>query len=315
MSTYLDSQVGYATEGTLGTYQAPTRTLEHVKESLKLNIERLESAGMKAGRRGGSGRWVAGRQWVDGTLSHELSAANIGALLKNHFGAVNTTGANPYAHAFSYGVSSETGLTIQAGRTDLGGTVRPFSYLGCHITKLKISSEIGKIATIDMDVYGQHETTSETLAAAAYPSAWSPFSFVHGVLTIASSEYEFDKISFESDNGLITGRHTHRTTNPARPRVSKEGGVRSAGGTIESDFIDLTAYNRFVNGTEAALSLTFTNGSSAILAISGNVRFDGTTPNLNGPGVTKLSLPYKFLSTTSDAAMLAVTLTNVDSTP
>lgn len=306
----LDSQIGYATEGTAGTYAAPTFTLEHVKETLKLDMERIESAGIKAGRRGGSGRWAAGRQFVSGTISHELSAAAIHPLFTNHFGAINTTGAGPYAHAFTYGADVEDTLTIQVGRPDLSGTVQPFSYLGCHITKMKIASEVGKYATIDLDVYGQHETTSESLASTAYPSTWSPFTFLHGVLTIAGSEYEFNKFSFESDNGLMTGRHTHRTTNAARPRVSKESGYREAKGSIDSEFISLTAYNRFVNGTEAALVMTMTNTANAIVKIEGNVRFDGNTPNVDGPAMLKHSLPFVFLSTTDDATELTVTVTN-----
>jgi hypothetical protein len=75
-----DSQIGYAVEATAGTYTAPTKTLEHVSESLKLTKERIESKGIKAGRRTGSGRWSAGRQWVDGSISHEFSVASIGPI-------------------------------------------------------------------------------------------------------------------------------------------------------------------------------------------------------------------------------------------
>ena len=310
-----DSQIGYAAEGTLGTYQAPTRTIEHVKETLKYHKERIESAGIKAGRRFGSGLWQAGREWVDGTITHELSAANIGLLLKHHFGAVATTGSDPYEHEFTAGSGVEAGLTIQVGRPDLAGTVQPFSYLGCHIPKIKISSEIGKNAMLEMDVYGQYEDTGQSLASTAYPSDWAPFCFLHGVLTIGGSEYEFDKFSFESANGLMTGRHTHRTTTPGRPRGGKESGLRTAGGQIDGEFISLTAYNRFRNGTEAALVLTFDAGSSAQLEISGNVRFDGDTPNVDGPQMLKQMLPFKFLSTTDDDTALTVTLTNGDSTP
>jgi len=310
-----DSQIGYATEVTAGTYVAPTRTLEHVSEDLRLNIERIESKGIKAGRRGGSGRWSAGRQWVEGSVAHELSAANIGAILKNLMGAVSTSGAGPYVHEFTYGVSSEGALTIQVGRPDLSGTVQPFSYLGCQVTKASIASKVGEISTIDLSFYGQHETTAEALAATAYPSAWSPFNYSHGVLSLASSEYEFDDVTLDFDSGLRTGRHTHRSTNPTRPRISKENAFRTAGGTINSEFISLTAYNRFVSGTEAALSMTWTAGASAILTVAGNVRFDGTTPNVTGPENLKQALPFKFTSTTSDAAMLTITLTNGDSTP
>lgn len=310
-----DSQIGYVAEGTAGTYTAPTRTLEHVSEGVKLNVERIESKGIKKGRRGSNGRWAAGRQWIAGSIAHELSAANIGLLLKHLFGAVSTTGTNPYTHVLTYGATVESTLTIQIGRPSIDGTINAFSYLGCQITKAKLMSKVGEISGIELEVYGQHEDTGQSLVATAYPSAWSPFTFAHATLSLAGSEYEFEDITLDFDNGLKTGRHVHRTSNPTRPLISKESGHRSAGGTINSEFQSMTAYNRFVSGTEAALSMVWNAGSSAQLTIAGNVRFDGETPNVGGPEILKQGLPFKFLSTTSDAAMVTATLVNADSTP
>jgi hypothetical protein len=312
----IDSQIGYAVEVTPGTYVAPTRTIEHVSEGIKLTRTRLESKGIRAGRRGGSGRWRDGGQWVSGPIAHELSAANIGILLRNLMGAVATTGVGPYTHTFTYGGTfTEGGLTIQVGRPDVAGVVRAFSYLGCQITKMTLASKVNEISQMNFEVYGQHEDTGQTLAAATYAAAWQPFTFANATLQLAAAEYEFDDITLNFDSGLRTGRHTHRATNPTRPRISKESAFRTAGGTINSEFIDLTAYNRFVNGTEAALSMVWNAGASAQLTVAGNVRFDGETPNVTGPEMLKQGLPFKFLSTTSDAAMLTITLVNGDAQP
>jgi hypothetical protein len=307
-----DSQIGYAVETTAGTYVAPTKTIEHVSESIKFQQERIESQGIKAGRRGGSGRWALGRGWVEGSIQHELSASTIGPILRNLMGAVSTSGSNPYTHVLTYGAASEGGLTIQVGRPDLSGTVNAFSYLGCQITELSLSSKVGEIAMLDFSIYGQKEDTAQSLAATSYPSAWSPFTFAHGVLSLAAAEYEFDDINLMFNSGLMTGRHTHRSSTPTQPRISKEANFRTAGGTINSEFISMAAYNRFKNGTEAALSMVFNAGASAQLTVAGNVRFDGETPNVSGPEMLKQALPFKFLSTTSDAGMLTVTLVNAD---
>lgn len=311
-SSGFDSQIGYAVEATPGTYVAPTKTIEHVSESIKFNQERIESQGIKAGRRGGSGRWALGRSWVEGSVQHELSASTIGPILRNLMGAVSTTGSNPYTHTLTYGALSEGALTIQVGRPDLAGTVNVFSYLGCQITELSLSSKVGEISTLDFNVYGQKEDTSQTLATPSYPAAWSPFTFAHGVLSLAAAEYEFDDINLTFNSGLQTGRHTHRSSTAAQPRISKEAAFRTAGGTINSEFISMTAYNRFKAGTEAALSMVWNAGASAQLTVAGNVRFDGETPNVSGPEMLKQALPFKFISTTSDAAMLTVTLVNAD---
>lgn len=310
----IDSQIGYAVESTPGTYAAPTKTIEHVSETLTHHKPDIVSRGMKAGRRGGSGRRSKGIEWVDGNVSHELGVAAVGPIFRNLMGAVSTSGTNPYTHVFTYGALSEGALTIQVGRPDLGGTVRAFSYLGCQITKAQIMSKVGGNSMLSFDVYGQTLTTSESLAAASYPSAWSPLNFSHCVLSIAGAEYEFDDLTLDFDSGLKTGRHTHRSTNPSRPRISKESGYRTAGGTVNSEFIDLTAYARYAAGTEAAFSAAWNAGASAQLTVAGNVRFlEPSGPNVSGPEMLKVGLPFEFVSTTSDAAMLTVTLVNADS--
>jgi hypothetical protein len=77
----------------------------------------------------------------------------------------------------------------------------------------------------------------------------------------------------------------------------------------------MTAYNRFRNGTEAALSLVFEASTSQKLTITGNVRFDGQTPNVTGPTILEQVLPFKFVSATSDTAAFSVELINSDATP
>ena len=96
-----DSMVGYAVESPSGTYTAPTRTIEHVSSSLKLEIDRIQSQGIKAGRRH-QGRWFPGAQRVKGNLVHELAAQNMGLILKQLMGASATSGAGPtYQHVLT----------------------------------------------------------------------------------------------------------------------------------------------------------------------------------------------------------------------
>lgn len=313
-SAGFDSQVGYALEGTSGTYQAPTRAIEHVKSTLALEVDRIISKGIKAGRRH-QGRWFPGAQRVKGGVTHEMSAANMGLLFRPLMGAVSTTGTDPYTHVFTPGPKAETEtLTIQVGKPDEAGTVQPMSYVGCHILGATITSKTGEASMIDLDIYGQHLDTTQSLVAAVYSADWAPFTFLHGALEIASSEYQMDAISLKMDNKLKTDRHVHRATNPARPRISKESGFREWGGDMDGDFFDLTMLNRFRNGTEAALSMVWSNGTDSI-TVAGNIRFDNNDPSIDGPDMVKQKVPFVFVSTTSDAAALTVTLVNGDSAP
>jgi hypothetical protein len=310
----IDSQFGFAPESTHGTRVVPATFLEYVSEGLKLRRNRITSKGIKALRRT-QGRWRPGKQWVEGPITIELGPQSVGKLLKWAMGAVATTGAGPYVHTFTPGTLDDESMTFQLGRPDESGTVRPFDYTGCQCTNWQLSLKVDEFAMFQITTFGQHEDTSQTLATASYPAAWNPFTFLSGSLQLAGSAYEIDEITLTGDNGLQTNRHVIKSATAERPRQSRESGYRQYGGQLSSDFFNLAAYNRFVSGTEAALVLTLSDGAGAQLVVTGNVRFDGDTPNVTGPAMLKQPLPFVFTSLTSDAAAITLALTNSDATP
>ena len=307
------SQFGLKAESTVGTRAVPDRFLEYVSESLKLDQEFLMSRGLRAGRHTPRARFP-GRQSVSGDVVFELAPQSTGLIFKHTLGGVATTGTNPYTHTFSHGVLDDLGFTVQIAKPDEGGTARPFDIVGAQVTNLKLDAKVGEIVVATMSLYGAHEDRSQSLASASYPSSWTPYTYVHGVLSIASSEYAATEVSIDIPTGLRTGRHVLRSTNPERPRKSRSQNTREIGGTIRSDFFDLTAYERAVNQTAASLSLVFTSGSN-VLTISGNVEFDVDSPNVTGEDMLELGLPFHFMHATSDSSAFSVVLVNADSTP
>lgn len=313
----LSAQLGIAEENSasFGTFITPDRFFELVNESLKLEVERIASQGIRTGRRT-MHRWAAGVQRVTGDFTIELPAQEVGVILKHLFGSASTTTAgSPYTHTFTPGALDDKSLTIQVGRPSIDGTVRPFSYLGCKFVSWELSLNVNEYAQLRCSVYGTDEDTSESLASASYDSAYNPFVYTKGSLTIAGSSVDVKEVSLSGENGLATDRHFIRSTNPAQPKEALEAEMREYSGSLTADFEDLTAYNRFVNGTEAALVLTLDAGSSAKLIVTTNVRFDGETPNVGGKELLEQSLPFVVTSGTSDAAAITAALTNTDSTP
>lgn len=311
----LQSQVGFSPETTHGTRVAPATFLPFVNEGIEHTIERIESKGRRAGRRIAS-TWRSGREWVAGPIAFELAPQSLDKLLKWAMGAVGaTTGTGPYTRVFTPGTLDDEYMTFQVNRPDESGTDRPFDYTGCQCTDWEIAVRTGTdMAMFTPRLYGQAEDTSQTLATATYPSSWMPFAYVSGQLSIGGSAVDFDEISIRGDNALATGRHAARATTPAKPKKSLEEGERVYSGQLSQDFFSLTQYNRFVNGTEAALSMLFTDGASASLTIAGNVRFDGTTPKVPGPRLIKQPVPFRFggVGATTDAAAITITLVNSD---
>lgn len=310
----LESQLGFATESAFGTYETPDNFLEFTSESLKLERERIDSMGIRAGRRV-LHRWAAGVQRVTGDIELELGPQGSGTLLKHMFGGVGTSGASdPYTHTFTPGQLDDKSLTIQFNRPDIDGTDRVFSYLGCSVTSWELACAVNEYLKLTCSIFGSHEDTAQSLASATYPTGYSPFVFTQGSLTIAGGAYDIKEFTLTGDNGLATDRHFIQASNPERPKIAKEANRRQYGGTLISDFEDLTAYNRFVSGTEAALVLTFTQSASRSLVITCNVRFDGETPNVSGYELLEQSLPFVCTSGTSDAAAITAVLKNADAT-
>jgi hypothetical protein len=215
---------------------------------------------------------------------------------------------------FTPGTLADDTLTVQVGRPGLGGTVHPFDYSGCAVTDWTLAATLDGFVMLDLSVYALKEDTGQSLATATYPTGWSPFVFTSGSLSIAAGDVSIRSISVTGNNGLETGRHRISGTTPAQAKQSLESGFRVYEAAISADFESLTAYNRFVNATEVALSLVFTDGASASLTIAGNVRFTGETPNVSGPELLEQPLPCVFTSATSDAAAITATLVNADST-
>jgi hypothetical protein len=304
------AQLAFAKEGTANTRETPDHWVEFVQEGVKLKSSRIDSKGLRAGRRVNHG-WAAGNTSIEGPISIELVAQSVGELLELCFGGLATAGAGPYTHTLTPG-NLATG-TFQIGRPDSGGTVRPFDYIGTMVNSWALSFDAtgdGSMIGFQVDLLGREETTGETLATPSYPTV-TRFTSVQASLTIAGSAYCVDSGTVTGNNNLDM-THKACAADAGKPTI-RESGQREYGGTLVADFQDLTAYNRFVNGTEAALVVTISAGDSASLVITMNVRFDGDTPNVSGPEVLKQSLPFICTGTTDALAITAV-LTNSDST-
>lgn len=311
LASGLAGQLGLGIEGTYGVYAAPTRWFEFNSETVHLERERIETAGIRAGRRV-LHRWAAGVQRVTGDIELEVGASGFGIIWSHILGANADAGSNPYTHTATPGDLAGKSLTVQIGRPDIGGVVRSFSYLGCKIASAELACKINEYAKLKLSLYGAHEDTAQTLGVAAYPATYAPFVFTAGSLLLGGSAFDVKDCSTKIDNGLAVDRHFIRSTTPERPKEPLEAKRRAITGDLTADFTDLTAYTRFTAGTEAALVLTFNSGASSILAITMNVRFDGTTPQIGGDDLLEQPLPFKAVSGTSDAAAITVVTTNAD---
>jgi len=313
LASGMAAQFGLAEESSYGTITTPNRFYELVSESIKAERERINSSAIRPGRRV-LHRWAPGIVKVSGEVELELPNRYMSVLLKHMFGSLNITGSGPYTHTATPGDLAGKSLTVQVGRPDIGGTVRPFTYPGCKVSEWSIKASVNEYAQLSLSLVGRDETTATSLATASYPSDLSPFVFTHASLTVASSSFPVKEIEISGNNGLADDRRYLVGANSGLISEPLEAAVREYTGSFKADFTDLTAYNRFVNGTEAALELTFNAGASSQLVITCNVRFDGETPNVEGHELLELSQPFVCVHSSSDASAITAVLTTSEAT-
>ena len=103
-SSAISAQLGVKAESTYGTYVAPTSFFPLISESVKFDIQRIESKAIRANRLTmDSGDWAAGQKTGSGQVNLELYDRTSALLFVHALGSVATTGAGPYTHTITPG--------------------------------------------------------------------------------------------------------------------------------------------------------------------------------------------------------------------
>jgi hypothetical protein len=301
-----DGQIGWKSESAaaIGTAVTVDNFLPFTSESIKQNIEYLDTQTISA--RKVLRLTKQGSKMVEGSVSTELANTDLVELLAHMFGGVAFgTGT----HTFTPGNLTGKALTVQVGRPASTGTVHAFTYAGCKIANWSISASVGEIANLEFSLIGMTETTATALATAAYDATWSPYVFTEAAITVAGSPVATVKsLELSGDNALEPRVRMGAQTS----REPLEIGLRTYEGTVTTDFDNLTHYNLYTAGTQTALVATFTNTSAFVLTFTMNVQFTGETPEVGGFDLLEQNLPFRVISSTSDAAGITATLKNAE---
>jgi hypothetical protein len=152
-----------------------------------------------------------------------------------------------------------------------------------------------------------------------YPATMLPVSFVQGLLQAGGTAVDVKDITLSGDNHLDPKRLFLRQA--ATVKEPLESSWRDYTGTFTADFTDLSLYNTFVNAAEVALVLTFQGGligtsSRYQTVITMNVRYDGETTVVPGPGQLSQPVPFKAIASgAADSSAISVAFTTSESTP
>jgi hypothetical protein len=188
------------------------------------------------------------------------------------------------------------------------------SYIGAVNSATSISLSSTPLANTPVNATATGSALALTigiaLAAASMPAGIIPMQYRYASLTLAGSTQKVMAASIKGDNKLEERRFLGQGTTD-EPFAEDR---REYTGELECEFESVTAYNRFVNGAEAALVLAFATPGGRSLTFTCNVRFDGASPESSGRKRSTLKLPFKCIGSTDAAAITAVFVTG-DSTP
>jgi hypothetical protein len=312
----LAAQLGLGVESTWGTSVTPTRFWEFSEEGFALSIERIASEGLRAGNRVlRSDRYAVGQKAVEGSVTMDMTAENSGLLFKHGLGSVasvNTSGT-VYTHTCTLGDPHSLGLTAEVGRPGNDGTVRAFTYSGAKISEFSLSNAVNELLVGEFSFVAKDEATG-TITTATYPTSQELLSFAGAAITVGGSSYECKDFSVSVNNGLDAERFILGSQTINQPVAAS---MTEITGEITAEFKDLTAYNRFVNATHAAIVATWegtaiTGTYKRKISVSIPVaRFDGATPNVAGPEILDQQLSFVGLSDGSQEP-ITITVVNTD---
>lgn len=296
----VNSGVHVKNEVAWGTAVTPDRSFEFRNESVQLQKQLIASEGLRSGRRNlnRSDTYSQYSKGAAGDIEVEWQNKGMAWWLQHMLGALAAPVNDPagvYTHVGSIATTTGDAFTLQVVRDSM-----PFTYSGCKLSSWQMACGLDELLVATFGIMAKAETTATSAVVASYPTALRPMSFVHGSLTVGGVATDITSFELSCDMNL--------------PERWFFGGVnkepldqgRTIEGTFEGEFEDsLTIYNRFVNGTEAALVLTFTSNVD-ILGGAGNpylmtitmpsVRYDGETPNVEGPEIIVQRTPFTVLN-------------------
>lgn len=310
----LSGQLGFKAETTYGQRVTVDRFVPFIDEGIESTPDMLESGGIIAGVDIlGSNQWANGVWRHEGPINLEVYDRTIGLWLHHALGSVTTSGTTaPYTHTITPGDMTGLGMTVQVGRPDRGGTVRPFTYAGVKVQSWELAVETNEFATLGLEVVAQTVTTGVAVATAAISQSIAPMSFVNGSFSLAGSSLCVRSARIGGENSLNTDRVCIGQDYIDEP---VQDDLRVISGQVELEFPDLVHWERFRAGTEGALVLGLQRGTST-LTVTANVRTDALPTTVSGRGMVVQTLDFTAVrSSTQNSSAIQVVYLSPDATP
>lgn len=338
--TGLDAQVGFAAETVVGTPVTPVKFVEFNSESLAWKPTFVEPTGLRVGRKHKrASRLVQSRKTVEGSLELEWPTKGIGLLVAHMLGSsgvpVVIAASSAFKQIHTPGGFVGKGLTIQVGKPEPSGTVRPHTYSGCKIKSWEFKLASDGIATLALEIDGWDEATATALATASYVTGAEVFNFQQGVLKLggtpatASGELAvtsgvavttvITEISIKGETPMATERYGIGQSGTKKEQL--ENDIPTITGSLSAEFNRVELYDLMKNNTTFALDFALTG--SAIPSGGGNnnllsfilpaCKLKEAAPSVEGPDIVQMTSAFEAYDNEIDAP-LQIKIVSADTT-
>jgi len=311
-------------EVTYGTYVAPTTAYPFTSESLVRENEFIRTAGLRSGRLSQSeALHVQTTHSAAGGFSLDFLTKGMGKLLNQLHGdtvtPVQQAATTAYLQTHSIGLTDpyNKSLTVQVGRPDVGGTVRPFSYLGSKVQSAEFGLERGGVLTSEWTLDARDEDTATALASPTYAAASVPFTFQTGSIELDDVVLTDCVRSASISVGIPQETERYCINSSALKSQPIQNGMTAVEATLEVEFASLTQHTAFVNSTRRKVELICTG---ALIASTYYYKADFTMastvavssgPTVQGPDVLTQEVTLEAVDNAA-AAPLVVGYTTTD---
>lgn len=325
----LSAQFGMVDEVTFNTPVTVTRFLEFNSETLDNQIARIDSSGMRVGRKVlRKNQWVPGKVNVTGDVDFEVQQQGFGLPLKHMLGTIASaqpavaTDPTVWEHTATVGPLDGKSFTCQIGLGDATGNQRAKTYSGCKVAKWDLSISVDGLLMLKPTIDGASEATGTALAVAAYAPSTKPLAFTGATITLPSGMVgNVSKFDLTGDNKQALARYFLSGSGSNTKKEQLEEGLRAYAGTVDVEFDDLTAYNQYVNGAVGTMTAFFEGDvishafNYALEVTLPAVRFDGKTPNVSGMTIPTISAPFVVLDDGAGTGGVKMVYRTVDTAP
>lgn len=337
--TGLDAQLMVKLETAYGTPVTVDKAYEFNSEGLAWEPTWLEPSGLRVGTKfKRASRLVQSRQTVSGSIELEHATRNMGTLWKLALGSSVTTPTlvlgSAYKQVHVPGDFLGKSATIQVGRPEPSGTVRPHTYAGCKVAGWEFSCSDGEYATLSLDIEGRSESTATALATASYVAGAEVFNFsqvtvlkLGGTATTAAGETTIASgvtvpgvvsgITISGENPMATERYG--LGNAGLKNEPLENDIPTVTGTLSAEWDRTTFYDLFKANTTTALELKFEGSvisgtdKNTLSFILPAVKFKNVAPSVDGPDVIQADVDFEAYSDETNP-VIQVKLISADST-